>query len=75
MSIPHRLPAFCVPSGAALNSESQRMALLVHEALKKFGQTLEVEIGEPMHWELLQKQKGRQQLTTFLYDNVQALSR
>lgn len=56
-------------------AEPLRMALLVHEALNKFGHTLEVAIGDPINWESLQEHKGRQQLTTFLYDQVQALGK
>lgn len=52
-----------------------RMALLVHEALKKVGATIEVEIGAPLAWEQLQEQGGRRQLTQFLYNEVQALGR
>ncbi|MFK7865547.1 MAG: lysophospholipid acyltransferase family protein [Pseudohongiellaceae bacterium] len=56
-------------------SEPLRMALLVHEALGKFGQTLRVEIGEPISWQSLQSQQSRQQLTSYLYDCVQALGK
>lgn len=56
-------------------SEPLRMALLVHEALGKFGQTLKVEIGEPIGWESLEHQQGRQQLTSYLYDQVQGLAK
>ncbi len=55
-------------------AEPLRMALLVHEALKKFGQTVRVEIGQPIAWDVLAQQGGRQQLTEFLYAKVQALA-
>ena len=54
-------------------AEPLRMALLVNEALRRFGQTVQVEIGRPIAWEVLARQGGRQQLTDFLYAEVQAL--
>jgi putative hemolysin len=55
-------------------AEPLRMALLVHEALNKFGQTLRVEIGEPLHWDQLAQSCGsRNELTQFLYRKVQML--
>ena len=55
-------------------SEPLRMALLVHEALRMFGQTMQVEIGAPIHWPELAKQGGRSDLTNFLYQQVQNLA-
>ena len=53
--------------------EPFRMAMLVHEAIKKFGKTVEIEIGEPLTWERLADRGGRQQLTDYLYQQVQSL--
>ena len=49
------------------------MAMLVHEAINKFGKTVEIEIGEPLTWERLADRGGRQQLTDYLYQQVQSL--
>ena len=54
-------------------AEPLRMAMLVHEALKKFGQTVKIEIGEPLKWEQLEDKGSRRQLTDYLYYQVQAL--
>ena len=54
-------------------AEPLRMAMLVHEALKKFGQTVKIEIGEPLKWEHLEDKGSRRQLTDYLYHQVQAL--
>ena len=56
-------------------AEPLRMALLVHEALKKFGDTVRIEIGKPIHWQELEEQGSRAELTRFLYQQVQALGR
>ena len=53
--------------------EPFRMAMLVHEAINKFGKTVEIEIGEPLTWERLADRGGRQQLTDYLYRQVQSL--
>ena len=53
--------------------EPFRMAMLVHEAINKFGKTVEIEIGEPLTWEHLADRGGRQQLTDYLYQQVQSL--
>ena len=53
--------------------EPFRMAMLVHEAINKFGKTVEIEIGEPLTWERLADRGGRQQLTDYLYQKVQSL--
>ncbi len=55
-------------------SKPLRMALLVHEALRMFGQTVQVEIGTPIHWPELARRGGRADLTTFLYKQVQKLA-
>ena len=54
-------------------AEPLRSALLVNEALNKFGRTVRVEIGQPLSWEVLREQGGRNQLTLYLYDKVQEL--
>ncbi len=54
-------------------AEPLRMALLVHEALKKFGETVRVEIGKPIPWDELENRGSRSELTQFLYQQVQAL--
>jgi len=38
-----------------------------------FGKTVRVEIGQPLSWEVLREQGGRNQLTRYLYDEVQSL--
>ena len=53
--------------------EPFRMAMLVHEAINKFGKTVEIEIGKPLTWERLADRGGRQQLTDYLYQQVQSL--
>ena len=50
------------------------MALRIHEALKKFGKPVRVEIGRPIPWQQLSEQGSRTALTQFLYGKVQALS-
>ena len=54
-------------------AEPLRSALLVNEALNMFGKTVRVEIGQPLSWEVLREQGGRNQLTCYLYDEVQSL--
>jgi len=58
---------------ASYLAEPLRMGLLIHEALKKFGHTLQMEIGAPLGWEALQVHDSRQKLTDFLYAQVQAM--
>ena len=53
--------------------EPFRMAMLVHEVINKFGKTVEIEIGDPLTWEHLAGRGGRQQLTDYLYRQVQSL--
>ncbi|MEP1385385.1 MAG: hypothetical protein ABJK64_16515 [Paraglaciecola sp.] len=55
-------------------AEPLRMALLMHEALKRRDQKVRVEIGSPMSWQQLSKQGDRKRLTEYLYGQVQALS-
>lgn len=54
-------------------AEPLRMALLVHEALRMFGQQIDVTIGEPIGWNELESFSGRVALTSHLYGRVQAL--
>ena len=54
-------------------AEPLRMAMLVHEALNKFGETVRVEMGAPLGWEQLENKGTRRQLTDFLYQQVQML--
>ncbi|MGA0451087.1 MAG: hypothetical protein ACO3NC_08310, partial [Pseudohongiellaceae bacterium] len=56
-------------------AEPLRMALLIHEALRKSGESVKVEIGAPIAWETLAGQGGRTQLTDYLYQQVQKLNR
>tara|TARA_S200000501_G_C20816736_1_gene740913 strand:+ start:141 stop:857 length:717 start_codon:yes stop_codon:yes gene_type:complete len=56
-------------------AEPLRMALLIHEALRKSGESVKVEIGTPIWWETLARQGGRSQLTDYLYQQVQKLSK
>lgn len=55
-------------------AEPLRMALLVHEALRMFGQSVRVEIGQPITWTQLEGQGGRTALTHYLYQQVQQLN-
>ncbi|MBE1299326.1 MAG: hemolysin [Alteromonadaceae bacterium] len=52
-------------------AEPLRMALLVHEALNKFNDDIELDIGDPITWEQMAHCNGRQELTEFLYQKVQ----
>ena len=56
-------------------AEPLRMALLIHEALRKSGESIKVEIGAPIWWETLAGQGERFQLTDYLYQQVQKLSK
>ncbi|WP_439102373.1 lysophospholipid acyltransferase family protein [Congregibacter sp.] len=51
-------------------AEPLRMAMLMHEALKKRGDTIRVDLGEPLPWEVLSRCDSRQALTEFLYSHV-----
>ncbi len=56
-------------------AEPLRMALLVHEALNKFGTRVRVDVGDPIPWETSAKRDSRQDLTDFLYTEVQRTRR
>ncbi len=56
-------------------AEPLRMALLVHEALNKFGSTIRVDVGDPIPWEVSAARQGRQALTDYLYNEVQTVRR
>ena len=56
-------------------AEPMRMAMLVHEARRRFGQTVRLEIGKPLPWQELELQGGRRELTDYLYTQVQRLGR
>lgn len=56
-------------------AEPLRMALLVHEALRMFGQEVRLEIGAPIPWGELEHLGGRAALTTHLYQRVQDLGK
>ena len=55
-------------------AEPLRMALLLNEALKKFGHSVSAEIGDPLLWDTLATFDSRQTLTDFLYEKVQVLA-
>lgn len=55
-------------------AEPLRMAMLMHEALRQFNKTLDVEIGEPIASAEYNTIGGRQAVTNYLYDRVQALA-
>lgn len=50
-----------------------RTGLLMHEALNKFGSSLDVTIGDPIEWANLERYEHRQDLTDALYAVVQNL--
>lgn len=50
-----------------------RTGMLMHEALNKFGRSIEVAIGEPIPAQQLQQFTHRQELTDVLYSKVQNL--
>ncbi len=54
-------------------AEPMRRALLVREALNKFGRRVRVEIGAPIPWETLERQDGRAGLTDCLRRRVREL--
>jgi putative hemolysin len=56
-------------------AEPLRMALLVHEALNKFGETIDITIGDPITPKAMEPHRTRQELTRFLYDQVQLLGK
>jgi putative hemolysin len=56
-------------------AEPLRMGLLMHEATKRIGRSVDVRIGKPLAWSELEKYATRQCLTQALYDSVQSLGR
>ena len=50
-----------------------RSALLLNEARKRFGKTVEIEIGDPIQWQENEAFTKRKELTDFLYAKVQSL--
>lgn len=52
-------------------AEPLRMAMLMREALRRFGSTVALDIGRPLQPEDYAHLKSRQELTTFFYDCVQ----
>lgn len=56
-------------------AEPLRMALLIHEALNKFGDTINVAVGDPIAPSDLEGIKDRQALTDHLYQVVQDTGR
>lgn len=56
-------------------AEPLRMALLVSEALKKFGTRVQVDIGDPIPYSQLGQHTSRQALTSHLYSIVQELGK
>jgi putative hemolysin len=56
-------------------AEPLRMALLVNEAINKFGNTIQIAIGDPITAEAMESHKTRQQLTHYLYSQVQQLGK
>lgn len=54
-------------------AEPLRMALLIHEALRKQGENIHLRIGDPLLWSDLSQHNSRQALTDFLYTQVQSL--
>ena len=55
-------------------SEPLRMALLLNEASNKFGSKINAEIGNPLPWSDLENIGDRQELTTYLYNQVRSLA-
>ena len=56
-------------------AEPLRMAMLIHEALRRAGTAIELEIGTPIPWSELAECGGRQALTDELYRRVQGLGK
>lgn len=54
-------------------AEPLRMALLVSEALKKFGTRVRVDVGDPIPFSQLSEHRSRQALTSHLYSMVREL--
>lgn len=55
-------------------AEPLRMAMLMHEALRRFGDQIPLRIGEPILPQEYSNFSGRQVLTEYLYSRVQALA-
>ncbi|MDE0842154.1 MAG: lysophospholipid acyltransferase family protein [Porticoccaceae bacterium] len=56
-------------------SEALRSAALMNEVTKSFGKPLSTRIGDPLGWRELETVGNRQQLTEFLYNEVQILAK
>jgi len=48
------------------------MAMLMHEALRRFNTTIHVDVGIPLAPSSYQHLSDRQELTRFLYEQVQS---
>jgi len=53
-------------------AEPLRMAMLMHEALRRFNTTIHVDVGNPLAPSSYQHFSDRQELTQFLYEQVQS---
>ena len=53
-------------------AEPLRMAMLMHEALRRFNTTIHVDVGEALEPAAYEHLQDRQTLTRFLYERVQA---
>ena len=53
-------------------AEPLRMAMLMHEALRRFNTTIHVDVGEALEPTAYEHLQDRQTLTRFLYERVQA---
>jgi len=53
-------------------AEPLRMAMLMHEALRRFNTTIHVDVGEALEPTAYEHLQDRQALTRFLYERVQA---
>ena len=50
------------------------MALLLSEARNRFGKPLDAVVGETLDWQALSQYDSRQNLTNYLYGQVQSLA-
>ena len=57
---------------ASYIAEPLRMAMLMHEALRRFNTTIHVDVGEALEPTAYEHLQDRQTLTRFLYERVQA---
>jgi len=55
-------------------AEPLRMGMLMHEALNKFGDQIDVTVGSPIKWDQVAHLQSRQELTKTLYNCVQSLA-